>query len=679
MKRRTLFLVWVLCWLLVSCCFFPASAQAASSQYECSTAEELHQILLTHPGSAISLTDDIIWDTCTPLPQVSAPTKINMGDFSILIPEDYELYIQGPVHFEGSGTVRPLFVVEGSLSMEKQVEITARGNSATAIFIGENGYWYSDLSSVFVDGPNSTGVYFESGPLSEVTASRVQAEGNGSVGIDSHRPLQLVLCNISSEDRQAVNTSEPVRLDQCLVTPALQDAEVISRSSVMPEERIQERGLCFPQGVSREEVYKTALSYRLVCREEDVYDLSYLTEFLWEDSLVDYSLPGTYLAALTPQVPDWFPVVLPSLEIPVHIVDPGRPFLRAAYQLTDSVGIQFFTELTEAAEIHMYYSADNGASWNDILELPGSYIDCYGAQVYGLNEDQSYLFCLTVTGGPIEGISNVLPFTFGEPDPFGGGDNDGGDRTEQELPPVSQDIPEMTVPSPPVTPPQAVYPPEGTDNTSDTPDSVEPSVPAGTKTPPAESISPKEEKNSQVKEESTDSITAISGARLRQLLEINPNSVLFEKNGISVEIPSSFLASLALSDEGLLEILLRKTDDFSFQLSVTADGKEIVTLPEASVSLPYTPSQGTDHSLLALVHVGTGSEEPVTYSDKHRIASAKIYETGSFTLREYYVTETEKAVSAAINLPVLLFVFLLSAVVIALLILFRRRKMHETL
>ena len=287
MKRRTLFLVWVLCWLLVSCCFFPASAQAASSQYECSTAEELHQILLTHPGSAISLTDDIIWDTCTPLPQVSAPTKINMGDFSILIPEDYELYIQGPVHFEGSGTVRPLFVVEGSLSMEKQVEITARGNSATAIFIGENGYWYSDLSSVFVDGPNSTGVYFESGPLSEVTASRVQAEGNGSVGIDSHRPLQLVLCSISSEDRQAVNTSEPVRLDQCLVTPALQDAEVISRSSVMPEERIQERGLCFPQGVSREEVYKTALSYRLVCREEDVYDLSYLTEFLWEDSLVD--------------------------------------------------------------------------------------------------------------------------------------------------------------------------------------------------------------------------------------------------------------------------------------------------------------------------------------------------------------------------------------------------------
>ncbi len=48
---------------------------------------------------------------------------------------------------------------------------------------------------------------------------------------------------------------------------------------------------------------------------------SYLTEFLWEDSLVDYSLPGTYLAALTPQVPDWFPVVLPSLEIPVHIVE----------------------------------------------------------------------------------------------------------------------------------------------------------------------------------------------------------------------------------------------------------------------------------------------------------------------------------------------------------------------
>ncbi|POP31787.1 hypothetical protein C3B58_14890 [Lactonifactor longoviformis] len=677
MKNRALFLIWLLS-VLLCFCFFPAAVQAASPQYDCSSARELYELLLNHPGSTISLTDDIIWDTWTPLPQVSAPTKINMGDFSILVPEDYELYIQGPLYFEGSAADRPLFVVEGSLSTENHVEITARGDSATAIFIGENGFWYSDLSSVFVEGPNSTGVYFESGLESEITAARVQAEGNGSVGIDSHRPLQLVLCNISSDGGQALKASEPVRLDQCLVTPSLPDAEVISRHAVISEERIQESGLCFPQGVSRETVYETALTYRLLCEEEGVYEISYLTSFLWEDSLVDYNLPGTYLVSLVPQVPEWFPAALPSLDIPVHIVDPDWPFLMAAYQLMDSVGIQFFTEITDAAEMHMYYSDDNGASWNDILELPGSYLDCYGAQVYGLKEDKSYLFCLAVTGGTIEGISNVLPFTFGDPDPFGGGDNDGGDRTEQKLPPVSQAVPEAAIPSPPVTSPQEIYPHEETDSSSQTPDRVEPSVPVDTKAPSAENIAPKEKESSPVREESTDSITAVSGARLRQLLEINPDTVLFEKNGLSVEIPSTFLASLSLSNRGLLEIDLRKIDELSFQLSVTADGQEIAALPETSVSLSYTPSQGTDHSHLTLVHAGSGAAEPVTYSEKHKIASSKIYTTGSFTLREYSITDTEKTGTAAMNPVAGSLSILLTAAAVTVLILVRRRRMHET-
>ena len=75
------------------------------------------------------------------------------------------------------------------------------------------------------------------------------------------------------------------------------------------------------------------------------------------------------------------------------------------------------------------------------MELPGSSIHSLSAQVVGLSEDKEYLFCLLVEGGSREGRSNVLKFSFGKVDIDGGGDDDGGDRNEQELPSFNQPPP----------------------------------------------------------------------------------------------------------------------------------------------------------------------------------------------------------------------------------------------
>ena len=47
----------------------------------------------------------------------------------------------------------------------------------------------------------------------------------------------------------------------------------------------------------------------------------------------------------------------------------------------------------------LFYSDNNGKTWRDIMELPGSAVYSLSAQVVGLSEDKEYLFCLLVEGG----------------------------------------------------------------------------------------------------------------------------------------------------------------------------------------------------------------------------------------------------------------------------------------
>lgn len=664
-SAKTLFFTVLILFSLTFLSACPASAAEITESTYCSNARELYEALLYHPTDTIILTDHIIWENFPNTMEVSTPTAVYMGIYGIQIPYDCSFYVKGPVEFYGGAGTQPMFLVNGYLNTTEQTQITASGKNCSAVQIADQGVWDSNLASVTACGRNAVAVSYEDGPDSVLALAHISAQGQGALALSTKRPLRAVLSSITSESGTAVSALSSVSLLGCQLYPESPDAVALDFDFRLYDRHFETTGYCYPTGVYSDQIIRDSLHYLIT--SDDGFDYAYDCPVSIEGLQDSYPTAGDFTITVVPLVPDWFPVYPAPMQIPLHIIAPDQPFLSAAYQLMDSVGIQFFSEITDARKMTLFYSDDNGKTWRDIMELPGSSIHSLSAQVVGLSEDKEYLFCLLVEGGSKEGRSNVLKFSFVKVDIDGGGDDDGGDRNEQDLPsfnqppPVTdtqeaedmpgttdeeqQTVPDSTTPGS-TTPDGSGTEPHITRPTLQTPpSSAQPdtSVTASTDTDktgttaPSEKsseTSPRDKEQTPVMEQVTDTSTTITGARLRMLVEANPDSVLFEKKGITVEIPSAYLSALDLADHALFEVSIQKTDDYSFTLSIRIDGSEAGTLSESTVTMPFPFPDKDEAKQLSLIHVGTGSKSQIQYLARQNRASAKIYATGTYTLQQ---------------------------------------------
>lgn len=702
--------------LTVSSC--PAYASENDETYYCSTAEELYETLTLHPGGTIFLTDTIEWNFSVNTITVPAATVIQMGEYGICVQENGYLEMDGPVSFYGSGSRMPLFLVEGYLSTSPETTITASGEGCTAVQITGKGKWDSDLTTVTACGENAITVIYDDGPDTVLSLAQITSQGTGAQSLYTERPLETVLCSITSEGGSAASGTSPITMTGCRVTPQSPEYLIYDCNVSLYDRILENYGFSYPIGTAGGAINRSSLAYYFTSDNglEFTYDIP--VSF---DGVADlYTEAGEYSLTSTPIVPDWFPVSLPPLELSIHIIAPGQPYLTAAYELMDSIGIQFFSEITDAHSLSLYYSDDNGKTWQDIMGLPGSYTYSLGAQIIGLPQDKDYLFYLDVQGGSMEGVSNILRFSYGRIDIDGGGDNDGGDRTDQDLPPYEQDPPDSGpepgtntpdpengshLPENPSTEANTIPPknsasdaeklsPEGSDPGAGTRSPETSASGAGLTAPGntssgAEKDSPKDNGSDQetatsdqtsepLLEQVSETSTTISGIRLRLLLQTNPDTVLFEKDGITVEIPSAFLASLDLPDDAFLKISIRRTDPTSFSLSVNVDGRELHELEETTITMPFSPSGDWKEKQLTLIHTDTGNKNAVQYMSVQGRVSSNIYETGTYTLQEPNgqlpgrLTKQE-----TVCILLLLTAVILCTAAAAVLLLRKRRLYHE--
>ena len=738
--------------LTVSSC--PAYASENVETYYCSTAEELYETLTLHPGGTIILTDTIEWNFSVNTITVPAATVIQMGEYGICVQENGYLEMDGPVSFNGSGSRMPLFLVEGYLSTSPETTITASGEGCTAVQITGKGKWDSDLTTVTACGENAITVIYDDGPDTVLSLAQITSQGLGAQSLYTERPLEAVLCSITSEGGSAASGTSPITMTGCRVTPQSPEYLIYDCNVSLYDRILENYGFSYPIGTTGGAINRSSLAYYFTSDNDLEFTYDIPVSF---DGVADlYTEAGEYSLTSTPIVPDWFPVSLPPLELSIHIIAPDQPYLTAAYELMDSIGIQFFSEITDAHSLSLYYSDDNGKTWQDIMGLPGSYTYSLGAQIIGLPQDKDYLFYLDVQGGSMEGVSNILRFSYGRIDIDGGGDNDGGDRTDQDLPPYEQDPPDSGpepgtntpdpengshLPENPSTEANTIPPknsasdaeklsPEGSDPGAGTtaPESSDPDAGtrspedsdpdtgirspetsgpgAGTRSPEtsasgagltapgntssgAEKDSPKDTGSDQetatsdqtsepLLEQVSETSTTISGIRLRLLLQTNPDTVLFEKDGITVEIPSAFLASLNLPDDAFLKISIRRTDSTSFSLSVNVDGRELHELEETTITMPFSPSGDWKEKQLTLIHTDTGNKNAVQYMSVQGRVSSNIYETGTYTLQEPNgqlpgrLTKQE-----TVCILLLLTAVILCTAAAAVLLLRKRRLYHE--
>ncbi len=240
------------------------------------------------------------------------------------------------------------------------------------------------------------------------------------------------------------------------------------------------------------------------------------------------------------------------------------------------------------------------------------------------------------------------------------GDRDGSDSSGAELPDIEQPMPDVGPGIGPDAKPDSApgaepgadsdatpdsAPEDKTDLPPDeTPESKPDSEPA---TPqPDDSVSKQDKESASFPNERsdtapaletqpvyeivTDSYTAITGLRLKHLISSGP-TVLFEKQGVSVEIPSVLLDNLRLGNSELFEITIQHPQQNVFQISVLAAGLPLDHMTGTLVSIPWNPEE--DLAWECLDSDGTVLSEAI-YRKEHHLLCVTIDRPGLYFLAE---------------------------------------------
>ena len=123
--------------------------------------------------------------------------------------------------------------------------------------------------------------------------------------------------------------------------------------------------------------------------------------------------------------------------------------------------------------------------------------------------------------------------------------------------------------------------------------------------------------------EMTDSTTTeISGARIEDMLEVNPNNIVFEKDGISVELAPDFVDRNNIKPDDIVNVAIDRKGD-RFTLNISAKGNEINEIPGTVVKFPIS------NDTAPTVTSDDGTQYQTVLTDN--IASLEIDKTGTYT------------------------------------------------
>ncbi len=135
----------------------------------------------------------------------------------------------------------------------------------------------------------------------------------------------------------------------------------------------------------------------------------------------------------------------------------------------------------------------------------------------------------------------------------------------------------------------------------------------------------------------TETYTAISGLRVSKLAMLG-DMVLFEKQGVSVEIPSQLLLDLDLGEQELLEVTIERLRDDAFRLTVIADGMVLEEIGGTVVRLPWKSTESVSVECRDLE--GTLVAEGMYRPEEEWIQFA-ITQPGTYVLFSHVLEETE--------------------------------------
>ena len=345
-------------------------------EVQCSTVEELLTLLET--GEEICLTGDILVAGSADLniaPEDEA--VVNMNGYSIIVSDKGNLFVDGPIRFQGAAGDKALFQISGKTTFKNGAGVWAEGDGAVAVEISgtKNGKYalQTDNAYIGVSGDNSIALKGTGKGDCSLQYAHIEAEGENSVGIEADTPVELKLCLVEAEGSSVV-TDKVLIVDTSQVTPLPEQSEVITREIYL-DGRLDENGVSVEAGTDCQGLYdKLAPSASYVFCDPTGERKMWTRDFTlnWKDLPEELSEPGVYRAVIEAEgYPDWFFIEIPEIEIEIYVVDPKTVHIEEIFRMEDMAVLYFLNPVEDAQRIELFCSADGGDTWQDADSMPG--------------------------------------------------------------------------------------------------------------------------------------------------------------------------------------------------------------------------------------------------------------------------------------------------------------------
>lgn len=397
----------------------------------CSSMEEL--IALVAEGATdLQLTGDILVSGRRTL-RVDYPLKIDLGRYGIVLEEGASLYLDGEIHFTGSGERTPLITLEQDAYLygySCDVRVAATGDDAVAVATARDASIYCFDISLEAAGSRSTALLVQGNTRLRNLA--IHAPRADSVAISADGDLLLDECRVTG----VMEVAGDLTLDLTQASPLPENARIVSRRANWLYGDDSDMGMFgLWAAAGQENPLPETISIELLDTDgENNAMMLYDVPMRWESGGADLSRPGSYTVYGTPEISSTYPEVegLERTAVSVKVVEAGKPWLVAASAPGLYVKLHYLEPVADPGELRLYHSLD-GETWS--LMDNDARVSAWDATAFRLQYDQMHYFQLEVVGGPMAGRSNVLSFWLDVANKIGsGGDRDNGDRDEQGPP-----------------------------------------------------------------------------------------------------------------------------------------------------------------------------------------------------------------------------------------------------
>ncbi len=382
--------------------------------------------------------------------------SINTNGYGIEIASGSLIYFKGPFEFYGSDESNPTFTIQSrSLLSLSNSSLNIDNDNAVGFYINNNAFFSLFDSNITIEGNNSTGIY-SNAKIGDrncyIKYSTIDINGKNSTGIKCNQDVTLLFDKLTiSDETSKLFDKLPISgkpteipnnkfiLDSCITNTIPDNAAIVNRyisnASVFP----------YQVPVNGDKVDLPNYVTFILKDKEDSDSIEETTlDVIWDDT-ADYNTIGTYkilgelinpysafcIDELIKDFPD-------TIENTIYIKNPDVLDITyisniSSFNNLNTIIIEFLKAIPYSENNILYYSTDNGETWQEYLNL----YDSNDTQllIFDIEFNKDYLFQYVLSDGT---KSNILKININEDGTYEildiKGDRDSGDLKSNELP-----------------------------------------------------------------------------------------------------------------------------------------------------------------------------------------------------------------------------------------------------